>query len=78
MVVFRSLQRRLGLSSERPCTSAKTLPARVLPRERCPPPVFYDFFSKNPDNRVETYRTSERFFDANSILREVKVTSCVG
>jgi hypothetical protein len=40
-------------------------------------PSFYDFL-KNPDNRVETDRTSERFFDGNPISRKVKTTACVG
>jgi hypothetical protein len=71
-----SLRQRFGLNSDRLCTSAKTLPVRGLPRARCPP-VFCEFF-KNPDNRVETDRTSERFFDGNSILREVKAMACVG
>jgi hypothetical protein len=39
---------------------------------------FFTIFSKKSDNRVETDRTSERFFDGNSILREVKVMACVG
>jgi hypothetical protein len=30
---------------------------------------------KNPDNCVETDRTSERFFDRNSISRKVKMTA---
>jgi hypothetical protein len=30
--------------------------------------VFYENFQKNPYNYVETDRTSERFFDGNSIL----------
>jgi hypothetical protein len=61
MVVFTSLGQCLRLSSERPCTNAKTLPARGLPEARCPPSVF-TIFQKNPDNCVETDRTSERFF----------------
>jgi hypothetical protein len=66
----------LRLSSECPCTSAETLPTQGLPRARCPPSDFYDF--SNPDNYVETDRTSKRFFDGNSILREVRATACVG
>jgi hypothetical protein len=73
-----SLRQRFGLNSDRLCTSAKTLPVRGLPRAPTPPPpVFCEFF-KNPNNRVETDRTSERFFDRNSILREVKAMDCVG
>jgi hypothetical protein len=41
-------------------------------------PLFFTIFSKNPDNRVETDLTSESFFDKNSALREVKMTTCVG
>jgi hypothetical protein len=41
------------------------------------PSSFYDFFKKNPDNCIETNRTSERFFDGSSILRKVKMTACV-
>jgi hypothetical protein len=41
-----SLQQRLGMSSESLCTSAKMLSAQGLPRARCPPPIFYDFFKK--------------------------------
>jgi hypothetical protein len=40
--------------------------------------VFHDFFFENPDNCVETDRMSERFFDGNLALREVKTTACVG
>jgi hypothetical protein len=68
----------LRLSSECLCTCAETFPARGLPRARCPPYDFYDFSKKDPDNYVETDRTSERFFDENSILREVRATACVG
>jgi hypothetical protein len=32
-----------------------------------PSPFFTIFFKKNPDSCVETDRTSERFFDGNSI-----------
>jgi hypothetical protein len=77
MTVFTSLQQRLGLSSKCPCTNAKMLLARGLPRAGCPPPVFM-IFSKNPDNHVETDRMSERFFDGNPTLREVRVMACVG
>jgi hypothetical protein len=41
-------------------------------------PHFFTIFSKNPDNRVETDRTSGRVFDGNSILWKVKATACVG
>jgi hypothetical protein len=41
-------------------------------------PPFFTIFSKNLDNRVEIDRTSKRFFDGNSILREVKATAYVG
>jgi hypothetical protein len=77
LVVFMCLRQRLGLSSERLCTSAKTLSAWELPRARCPPLFFTKFF-KNPDNRVETDRTSESFFDGNSISQKVKTRACVG
>jgi hypothetical protein len=46
MAVPTSLPQRLGLSNERPCTNTKTLPARGIPRARCPPRVLYDFFKK--------------------------------
>jgi hypothetical protein len=65
MTMFMSLQQHLGLSNECLCTNANTLPARGLPKARCPPPVFYIFFKKNLDNHVETDRTSVRFFDRN-------------
>jgi hypothetical protein len=39
--------------------------------------LFFEIFQKNPDNCVETDRTSERFFDGNSISRKVKMTACV-
>jgi hypothetical protein len=67
----------LRLSSECPCTCAETLPTRGLPRARCPPSDFYDF-QKNLDNYVETDLTSERFFDENSILCEVRAMTCMG
>jgi hypothetical protein len=67
----------LRLSSECPCTGAKTLPTRGLPRARCTPSDFHVFF-KNPDNCVETDHTSESFLYGNSILREVRATACVG
>jgi hypothetical protein len=38
--------------------------------------IFYEIF-KNSDNFVETDRTSERFFDGNSISQKVKMTACV-
>jgi hypothetical protein len=38
---------------------------------------FTKIFQKNPDNYVETNRTSERFFDGNSISWKVKMTACV-
>jgi hypothetical protein len=41
-------------------------------------PPFFMIFSKNPDNNVETDRTSERCFDGNSILREARLVRCVG
>jgi hypothetical protein len=41
-------------------------------------PIFTIFQKKNPDIYVETDRTSERFFDGNSILREVRAMACVG
>jgi hypothetical protein len=40
-------------------------------------PSFLRNFSKNPDNCVESNRTSERFFDGRSISRKVKMTTCV-
>jgi hypothetical protein len=40
--------------------------------------LFFCDFSKNYDNSVATDCTSERFFDGNSILREVRVMACVG
>jgi hypothetical protein len=41
-------------------------------------PSIFDDFSKFSDNCVATDRTSERFFDGNSILREVRMMACVG
>jgi hypothetical protein len=42
------------------------------------PSLVFTRFFKNPDNLVETNRTSERFFDGNSISRKVKATTYVG
>jgi hypothetical protein len=41
------------------------------------PSLLLQNFSKNPDNCVETDRTSERFFDGNSISQKVKMMDCV-
>jgi hypothetical protein len=58
--MFRVEQRTsLHQCKDAPCSGAT--------QGTMPSPVFYDFFQKNPDNRVETDRTSERFFDGNSI-----------
>jgi hypothetical protein len=77
LVVFTCLRQRLGLSSERLYTSTKTLSTQRLPRAWCPPPFLWNFL-KNPDNLVETDRTSERFFDGNSISWKEKTTAYVG
>jgi hypothetical protein len=37
----------LRLSSEYPCTGAKTLPTQGLPKAQCPPSVFYYFSKKS-------------------------------
>jgi hypothetical protein len=54
LAVFTCLRQRLGLS---------------IPKARCPP-RFFEIFKKKTDNYVETDRTSERFFDGNSISRK--------
>jgi hypothetical protein len=77
MVVFTSLQQCLGLSSEHPCTNAKTFPARGLPRHDALPP-FFTFFHKNPDIRSRPIARAKGFLEGNSILREVRATACVG
>jgi hypothetical protein len=39
--------------------------------------TFFQNFSKNSDNFVETDRTSEKFFDANSNSKKAKMTVCL-
>jgi hypothetical protein len=53
-----------NLSSQHLCTEANTLPARGLPRARCPhaSSFFRSFSKKNSDNFVEAGRTSEKVF----------------
>jgi hypothetical protein len=68
---FEAEQRAsLHQCKDAPCSGATqgTMPNRVL--------VFYEIF-KNSDNFFETDRTSERFFDGNSISQKVKMTACV-
>jgi hypothetical protein len=72
------LQLPRRLSGERPCIHAEMLPARGLPRARCPTSIFLQFFKKNPDIYVVTDRTSERFLAEGSTLREVKMMAYVG
>jgi hypothetical protein len=68
-----------NLSSQRLCTRANTLPARGLPRARCPrASSFFRFFSKKSDNFVETNRTRERFFKRKLELAKGKDDSLRG
>jgi hypothetical protein len=76
--VHFSVWQHLSLRRHRPCTKAKTLPARDYQGHNAlMPPHFFQKFSKKSDNLVETNRTSERFFDGNSNSRKVKMMVCV-
>jgi hypothetical protein len=76
MAVFTSLWQHLGLSNEYPCTNAKMLPTRGLPRLRCPLPIFYDFFKKISTITSRPIAQEKGFLDGNSIL--CRVMACVG
>jgi hypothetical protein len=55
----------------------KDAPCSGATKGTMPSSFFTKFFKKNPDNCVETDRTSERFFDGNSISRKARMMSCV-
>jgi hypothetical protein len=66
----------LCLSRQCLCTKSKMLPSRGLPRAQCPRVLNVRNFSKNSDNSVETYCTSEKFF-METRLEKVKMTVCM-
>jgi hypothetical protein len=75
LAVFTCLRQRLGLSNERLCTSAKTLPARGYPGHDALP-RFYEFFQKIPTIVSRPIARAKGFFDGNVGLRG-QMTACV-
>jgi hypothetical protein len=62
MTMFTSLRQRFEADQQVSLHQCKDTPCSGLPRARCPPSIFHDFFKKYLDYCVETDRTSERFF----------------